>query len=256
MRNIVPSHVNLQLLTQSLWNNCQAMKLPVQGINKTVYIKAIARHHGMFITLMGLIALLIVTLLCSHFWLQARFPLIFMLLACFVAIFIGLLKLAEPKHSLILAPETLTFHHRHGRWQFNWQHIRNIHCVTNTVGIARDELNYVGLKLTEIDLIAENISLRLANRMIHEQKPLLQYCIKQQLITFDQGILNFEPYLLSNGKVIKGPLAAFMHHSEVLHQALGAHLFIAASNLNGSINDFVVFANNCLAKAETSNICD
>lgn len=231
------------------------MVSPVKNTRETIKIKAIARHHGMFITLIGFVALLVVTLFCSHFWLQARLPLMFMLLACFVTIFIGLLKLAEPKHSLMLTPETLTFNHRHGCWQFNWQQISNIHCVTNTVGITREELNYVGVKLTSIDLIAENISLRLANRMIHEQKPLLQYCIKQQLISFDQGILNFEPYLLKNGEVIKGPLAAFMHHSEILHQALGAHLFISASNLNGSINDFVVLANNYLAsaKADGSN---
>jgi hypothetical protein len=216
-----------------------------------IKIKAIARHHGLFITLTGLIFLLIVAWLCSYYWQQARFPLLFMVLACLVTIFIGLLKLAEPAYSLIVAPETLTFHHRHGRWQFNWQQIRNIHSVTNTVGITREELNYVGIKLTSIDTIAKNISLRLANRMIHEQKPLIQYCIKQQLITFEQGILNFEPYLLSDGRVIKGPLAAFLHHSEILHQALGAHLFIAASNLNGSIDDFVLLANDYLANAKT-----
>ncbi|WP_085300143.1 DUF2982 domain-containing protein [Cognaticolwellia mytili] len=226
------------------------MVSPVKNIRETIKIKAIARHHGLFITLMGFIALLVVATLCSYFWLQARLPLMFMLLACLVAIFIGLLKLVEPKHSLVLAPKILTFNHRHGRWQFNWQQISNIHCVTNTIGIAKEELNYVGVKLAAIDSIAENISLRLANRMIHEQKPLLQYCIKQQLISFEQGILNFEPYVLRNGVVLKGPLAAFMHHSEVLHQALGAHLFISASNLNGSINDFVVLANNYLAKAK------
>tara|TARA_R110000744_G_scaffold136954_3_gene247280 strand:- start:1172 stop:1852 length:681 start_codon:yes stop_codon:yes gene_type:complete len=220
--------------------------------NKTIKIKAIARHHGLFITLTGVIALLIVAWLCSHYWQQARFPLLFMVLACIVTIFIGLLKLAEPAYSLIVAPETLTFHHRHGRWQFNWQQIRNIHSVTNTVGITRDELNYVGIKLSSIDTIANSISLRLANRMIHEQKPLIHYCIKQQLITFEQGILNFEPYILRDGTVIKGPLAAFLHHSEVLHQALGAHLFIAASNLNGSINDFVFLANNYLSHAKNS----
>ena len=161
-----------------------------------------------------------------------------------------MLKLAEPKYSLIITSKALTFYHRHGYWKFNWQQIRNIHSVTNTVGITREELNYVGIKLNSVESLVENISLRLANRMIHEQKPLLQYCIKQQLITFEQGIINFEPYVLTNGDIIKGPLAAFMHHSEVLHQALGAHLFIAASNLNGSINDFVVLANNYLGSAE------
>lgn len=226
------------------------MVSPVKNTRETIKIKAIARHHGLFITLIGFIALLVVALFCNHFWLQARFPLMFMLLVCSVTIFIGLLKLAEPKYSLIITSRALTFYHRHGDWKFNWQQIRNIHSVTNTVGITKEELNYVGIKLNSVELLVENISLRLANRMIHEQKPLLQYCIKQQLITFEQGILNFEPYLLSNGNVIKGPLAAFMHHSKVLHQALGAHLFISATNLNGSINDFVILANNYLGSAE------
>jgi len=220
--------------------------------NKTIKIKAIARHHGLFITLTGFIALFIVAWLCSYYWQQARFPLLFMVLTCVVTIFIGLLKLAEPAYSLIVTPEALTFHHRHGQWQFNWRQIRNIHSVTNTVGITREELNYVGIKLTSIEAIANSISLRLANRMIHEQKPLIQYCIKQQLITFEEGILNFEPYVLKDGTVIKGPLAAFLHHSEILHQALGGHLFISASNLNGSIDDFVFLANTYLANAKNS----
>lgn len=221
--------------------------------NNVIKIKAVARHHGLFITLTGFIALLIMAWLCSYYWQQARFALMFMVLVCLVTIFIGLLKLAEPAHSLILTAETLTFYHRHGRWQLNWQQIRNIHCVTNTVGISREELNYVGIKLNSVDSIANNISLRLANRMIHEQKPLIHYCIKHQLLTFEQGILNFEPYVLKDGRIIKGPLAAFCHHSEVLHHALGAHLFIAASNLNGSIDDFVFLTSTYLANAKEAD---
>tara|TARA_R110000787_G_scaffold257118_4_gene362333 strand:+ start:1554 stop:2234 length:681 start_codon:yes stop_codon:yes gene_type:complete len=221
--------------------------------NNTIEIKAIARHHALFITLTGFIALLIVTWLCSFYWQQARFPLMFLVLACLITIFIGLLKLSEPKHSLVLKPATLSFYHRNGRWRFNWQQIHNIHSVTNTVGITREELNYVGIKLSSIEVLATSISLRLANRMIHEQKPLIQYCIKQQLLTLEQGILNFEPYVLRGGNVIKGPLAAFLHHSEVLHQALGAHVFIAASNLNSSIDEFVFLTNSYLADAKEAD---
>lgn len=222
--------------------------------NKTIQIKAIARHHGLFITLTGFIALLIVAWLCSLYWQQARFPLMFLVLACIVSIFIGLLKLAEPPYSLLLTPETLTFHHRYGRWQFHWQQLRHIHGVSNTVGITREELNYVGITLSSIDTIASSISLRLANRLIHEQKPLLHYCIKHQLLRFEQGMLNVEPYVLSNGEVIKGPMAAFLHHSAALHQALGAHIFIPANNLNSSIDDFVGLANNYLTTAKMVEI--
>ncbi|MGB1262323.1 MAG: DUF2982 domain-containing protein [Cognaticolwellia sp.] len=220
-------------------------------MSQTIKIKAIARHHGLFITLIGLIALFIVAVLCGYYWQHARFPLMFMLLACLVTIFVGLLKLAEPKHSLVLSPTTLSFYHRHGGWQLRWRQIHNIHSVTNTTGITREELNYVGIKLTSIDAIATGISLRLANRLIHEQKPLIHYCVKRQLISLEQGILNFEPFVLSDSTVIKGPLAAFLHHSQVLHQALGAHLFIAANNLNSPIEGFVLLANRYLVAAKS-----
>ncbi len=223
------------------------MKPSAQQQERVLKIKAIARHHGMFITLSGCIALLLVALLCSYFWQQARFPLMFLLLASCVAIFIGLLKIAEPQHSIILNTEKISFYHRHGTWQILWQKIRNIHAVTNTVGITREELNYVGITLSSIDVLANKISLRLANRLIHEQKPLIQYAIKRNLITFQQGIINFEPFQLKNGEIIRGPLAAFLHHSQILHQAYGAHLYISANNLNSSIDSFVVLANKYLS---------
>ena len=222
--------------------------------DETIKIKAIARHHGLFISLTGVITLLLVAWLCNYYWQLARLPLLFMVLACLVTIFIGLLKLAEPVYSVILTSDSLTFYHRHGRWQFHWQQIRNIHCVTNTVGITRDELNYVGIKLISIDTIATCISLRLANRLIHEQKPLIQYCIKHRLISIEQGVLNFEPYILKDGEIVRGPLAAFLHHSEILNQTLGAHIFIAASNLNSSMGNFVGLANTYLTKAKTVEI--
>lgn len=209
-----------------------------------IYIKAVSRHHGLFITLSGLILLMVVVLLGSHYWLEAKFPLLFLLLVSMVAIFIGLLKLAEPKHSLILSKEALNFNHRHGQWQLLWKDIRNVFPVTNTQGIHRVELNYVGIRLKDLHVIYGNISLRLANRLIHEQKPLIQYCIKNHLISFEQGIINFEPYILPNGDVIKGPLAAFLHHTNTLFHALGAHLYIADTSLNSNINEFVHLVKN------------
>ncbi|SEL31715.1 Protein of unknown function [Colwellia chukchiensis] len=222
--------------------------------NDIIKIKAIARHHGLFITLTGSLALLVIIWLSSFYWQQARLPLLFSVLAALVTIFIGLLKLAEPTYSLQLSPETLTFYHRYGRWQLPWQQIGNIHAVTNTFGITREELNYVGIKLNSIETIATSISLRLANRLIHEQKPLLHYCIKHQLIPLNQGVLNFSPYSMRDGSVLKGPMAAFLHHSAALEQALGAQLFISANSLNGSIDDFVHLANGYLTKARSAAI--
>jgi hypothetical protein len=223
---------------------------------QTIYIKAISRHHGLFITLCGILLLVIVSWLSTWFWQQARLPLMFLVLASFVIIFIGLLKLAEPKHSLILTAHTLEFHHRHGQWKMPWRNVRNIFPVTNTSGFELNELNYLGIRLEHLTDIIPNISRRLANRLIHEQKPLIQYCLRHQLLTLEQSILNFEPYKLDNGEVIKGPLAAFLHHSEQLFNALGAHLFISSGSLNNSITEFSKMLNDyhqAIKKADINN---
>lgn len=209
-----------------------------------IKIKAISRHNGLFITLMGTLLLAVVTIISSFYWQQFRFPLLFLILVSLVAIFIGLLKLAEPKHSLILSPQSMLFHHRHGQWQLPWLCIRNIFPVTNTYGINKVSLNYVGIRLEKIHDIQNKISPRLANRLIHEQKPIIEYCIKHQLISFEQGIINFEPFIFDNGEVIKGPLAAFLYQSDVLFTALGAHLYIPSTSLNTGIEDFVTLADS------------
>lgn len=212
-------------------------------IIQTRYIKAIARHNGLFLILLGSILLSITLLLSRHYWQQFTFALMFIISACLVTIFIGILKRMEPKHSLVLSEQQCTFYHRHGSWQLLWSDIRNIFPVTDTQGIERIELNYIGIRLEHLETIGESISLRLANRLIHEQKPLIQYCIKAKLITFEQGIINFEPFQLSNGTRVKGPLAAFLHHSHTLYNALGAHLYINQNSLNSSIADFSQLAN-------------
>lgn len=209
-----------------------------------IKIKAMSRHNGLFITLMGTILLVIIISISSFYWQQFRFPLLFLILVSLVTIFIGLLKLAEPKHSLIFSPKTLLFYHRHGQWQLPWLCIRNIFPVTNTYGVNKVSLNYVGIRLEKLQNIQNKITPRLANRLIHEQKPIIEYCIKHQLISFDQGIINFEPFIFDNGEVIKGPIAAFLYQSDILFAALGAHLFIPRTSLNTDIEDFVQLANS------------
>jgi hypothetical protein len=110
-------------------------------------------------------------------------------------------------------------------------------------------LPFVGIRLTAIATLATSISPRLANRLIHEQRPLLAIAIRLQLISFEQSQLNFSPFTLANGEKIKGPLAAFLHHSSVLHNALGYHLFIPESPLDRELNEFCVLLNQCKQSA-------
>jgi len=218
----------------------------------TITIKPIARHHGLFLCLLGVIVLLMSVLTSYYFWQDARLPLIALILIAITLIFIGLLKYSEPQHSFILTPEKFTYAHRYGQWQLNWQQLSYITQVSETQGFEYHQLPYIGIRVKNIADIAANISPRLASRLIHEQKPLLAFCLRYQLITLEQATINFENFIIDNPKnkthnttTITGPIAAFLHHTTTLQQALGYHLYIPESALDRDINDFVTLLKSC-----------
>jgi len=211
----------------------------------TILIKPLARHHANFLSLLGGITLLLTLLLCNFFWQQARLPLILMILIAIVIIFIGILKWSEPQHSFILTPKKLHFAHRYGFWQLNWQQISYINKISETFGIEQYQLAYIGIRLNNLSKLACSISPRLASRLLHEQRPLLAFCLRHQLISAEQSIINFTAYIDDNGNEITGPIAAFLHHSELLKNALGYHLYLPESSLDREINEFITLLKNC-----------
>ncbi|MDO6425947.1 DUF2982 domain-containing protein [Thalassotalea sp. 1_MG-2023] len=215
-----------------------------------ITIKPKAKCHGLFITLASLVALLIITLFSQFYWQQARFVLMFLILASIAGITLGVLKLLEPKTSFFLSPQCLKFQHRKGYWQLEWQQILAIRPLTNARGIVLDDLNYIGLAIDNIDTFKDKISARLANHLIHEQRPLVTYCVANKLIKPEQAVINFEPYKCNNGEQIKGPIAGFLHQCQTLKQALGAHLFITDGNIDRSLTEFAALLRDCKTSSE------
>jgi len=113
------------------------------------------------------------------------------------------------------------------------------------VGIATVALPYVGIQLKSIDVLAEQISPRLANKLIHEQRPLLSFSVMQNLLSLEETQLNFNSFSLASGKIIKGPLAAFLHHCQILHKGLGYHLYIHESSTDRELEDFCQLLKQC-----------
>jgi hypothetical protein len=211
----------------------------------TILIKPLARHHANFLTLLGGITLLLTLLLCNFFWQQARLPLMLMILIAIVIIFIGILKWSEPQHSFILTPQKLHFAHRYGFWQLNWQQISHINKISETFGIEQYQLAYIGIRLYNLSDLASTISPRLASRLLHEQRPLLAFCLRHQIISADQSIINFTVFNDNNGNQVSGPIAAFLHHCELLNKALGYHLYLPESALDREINEFISLLKSC-----------
>ena len=217
----------------------------------SIIIKPIAKHNGIFLCASGAILLLITFLSAQHFWQMYRISHIFMILLSLVIILVGVVKLFEPAVSLYLTPNKIIFNHRYGHWQLTWQDIQNINLVSEVVGLQREKLPYVGIRLVHIDRIAKNISVRLANRLIHQQKGLIVYSVLHQLMTIEQAQINFEPFSLPNGEVIKGPIAAFLHQTEQLSRALGYHLFLPADSFDRGIEEFASLLKQCKTASST-----
>lgn len=217
------------------------MNIPSPFIN----IKAKANHHAVFLILLAVVIFIITLILSQYYWRSQRLILIFIYLLALVILFTGLLKRSEPSVSMILTPRDINYHHRYGNWTLTWQQIQSINTIKEIVGLSTVVLPYVGIRLKSLDSLAEQISPRLANRLIHEQRPLLIFSVQQQLLSFEEIQLNFTPYTLGSGKIIKGPLAAFLHHCQILQKGLGYHLYIPESSTDRELEAFCQLLKQC-----------
>jgi len=216
----------------------------------TINIKAKARHHALFLIIVASLLTLITLFLSQHFWHQYRLVLMFIYLTALVILITGLAKKLEPTFSFNLSPKGIKYNHRYGHWFVSWQQIQRISLIKETSGLAQIELPYLGIKLKRLDDLTEQISPRLANRLIHEQKPLISLAVLQGLLSLEESLLNFNGFTLSSGQIIKGPLAAFLYHCQALHNAFGFHLYLPESSTDRELNDFCSLLKNCMSSAK------
>jgi len=210
-----------------------------------INIKAKANQHAVFLMLLAVVIFIITLIVSQHYWRSHHLIFVFIYLLTLVIMFTGLLKRTEPKVSFQLTPQRIQYHHRQGNWTLNWQQIQNINTIKEVVGLTTVVLPYVGIQLKNVDALAEQISPRLANRLIHEQRPLLSFSVMHNLLSLEETQLNFNPFTLESGKIIKGPLAAFLHHCQILHKGLGYHLYIPESSTDREIDTFCQLLKQC-----------
>ena len=210
-----------------------------------INIRAKANQHAVFLILLAGVIFLITLFLSQYYWRSHRLILIFFYLLTLVISFTGILKRSEPSVSIALTPQRIQYYHRHGHWTLAWQQIQSINTIKETVGLSTIVLPYVGIKLKSLDILAEQISPRLANRLIHEQRPLIRFAVMQNLLLLEEVQLNFTPYSLESGKKIKGPLAAFLYHCQVLQKGLGYHLYLPETSTDRELEDFCQLLKQC-----------
>lgn len=203
-----------------------------------------SKNHAQFLMVLGFCLLCCSLLITSFFWSDYKFQLMVPLFASIIIFVIGLLKHTEPQTSYILTRKYCNFVHRNGFWRIKWNNIVRIGSLTSIVKSDRIQLPYIGVKLKNIEDIAENISPRLANRLIHEQKELLILAAKNHEIHLDNGLISFDPFIL-NGKTYKGPIAAWLFRTEQLNQAYGYHLYLPETSFDRTLSEFLCFLKRC-----------
>ena len=221
-------------------------------VSPQINIKAKARHHAIFLMLLASLLVLFILLISQYYWHQYRLVLIFMYLTTLVIFITGVAKKLEPIFSFNLSPKGINYHHRYGKWRITWHQVQRIALVTETSGLTQITLPYIGIKLKNIDDLAAQISPRLANRLIHEQKPLISLAVMQGLLTLEESHLNFDSFTLASGQLIKGPLAAFLYHCKTLEKAFSYHLYLPESSTDRDIAEFCTLLNRCMSNVKNN----
>lgn len=212
--------------------------------NDEILIKPQSKNHAGFLILLGICLLLISFLLNSVFWDEYKFQLMLIMFACSIILLIGILKNSEPETSFKLTRQYISFLHRNGHWKIKWQDITGLGQPSSSNLFEKIHLPYIGIKLKDISLIADNISPRLANKLIHEQRDLLILAARNNEIKLESGLISFEPYRLNN-KTYKGPIAAWLYRTEQLVGIYGYHLYLPETSIDRELHAFIKLLKDC-----------
>ncbi len=154
--------------------------------------------------------------------------LLFLLLV--LAIFVGYSKMTEPYYVVELNTLGVYYHHRRGSWLLPWQAFSFASVPTLTrVG----ELSFVSFKVTDYPSFLANLPLRLAVKLLIEQRPLLIAALRQNCPTGtcpSEMILDTADFHVGERRY-HGVLAMFAHRMRHFSQLLDAELFIPAECL-------------------------
>lgn len=209
-----------------------------------IKIKAQSKRHAYSMLLIGICILLINLIIAEYFWIQAKLALMFLIIVSLIVCFIGIIKILEPNNSFIISKQSILYQHKYGQWQLPWSAIANVTQVSEIVGIEKQPLPYLGIRLNEIDSLIATISPRLASRLIHEQRPLIHFALQHQLIKLEEATINFTAFKHKSTE-ITGPTAAFLHQSMHLKNAFGYHIYLPESVLDRTCEEFSILLNNC-----------
>jgi len=211
---------------------------------RIVYVKPLTRAHGLGFNALGLVIFAVTMFL----WLidapiiTAAYGLLF--IASALLIFLGSAKVFEPPVSMTITPKEITYLHRRGRWQIQWNNILRFDIPRLHRGLELEQMPYIGFRLHDIEPIIQTITPRLAVYLLSEQRHLLVAALRHERPELREYSPYFEVpdrYQSASGIEYRGVQAMFAVRCEHLRELLGYDLFVPAAALDRAPEDFITW---------------
>lgn len=148
-------------------------------------------------------------------------------IAALMAVFLGFAKLAEPRYFLRCDEQGVHYYHRYGSWLLPWSSF--MYCAVPQ--LEQQDLSFIGFKVTNYDAILQTLGLRLAVRLMTEQRPLFISAVKQSCATGQcaSELLAEKDIFATENQHYSGIKAVFGQRMQRLAQASGFELFVPSS---------------------------
>ncbi len=216
--------------------------------SETILIRSASATNGITTLIIGVVVAalgtMIILLLPDLFFLVG----ILFLSGSIIAFVMGYYKLIEPKVSLAITKQSITYFHRRGTWSIAWENIQRIDVPRIHKGLAHVDLEMVGFRLRDPEPIIRSISPRLITHLLLEQRPLvtqitLSNCESGQC--YGDEIIDDVKYTCKDGRLLTGVTAMFANRMRKLHQGLGYDIYLSVNELDRDGPAFIALLREC-----------
>jgi hypothetical protein len=190
---------------------------------QAVKIQAAASRGGASLMLASAAVLLV--LLLALFWVeQLQFWHGLALIMAGLGVFAGWAKLAEPEFFLQYDAQGVCYQHRHGRWLLPWHSF----LYSGIPQYNQHGLGYIGFKVTDYDSFLRQLPLRLAVRIMTEQRALYVEAVRRGCSSGQcaSELLADNGQFCTANQQYSGIKAAFAHRMQQLSAQTGFDVFI------------------------------
>lgn len=159
---------------------------------------------------------------------------------CLILFLAGHILAGEPEHSLELNESGLRFNHKRGSFFVEWSNIQRVDIPSVFHFPESKNLNYIGIKLKEPLAHYESIPLRLASRILMEQRELQVMLAKEACSSGSCDLSKLTDQIEwqdKSGMRLAGLIAMYASRGEVSNQFLGFHIFISGESFVNDLDD-------------------